>query len=191
MEKCLGCDLIFETHIQMKAHYKDKHSKDYNCKLCPKSFQNLEDTLHHIILEHRGITKEQLKRGVAAEQTKKQLGDSILNGEAGVNYDCPECFEFFPSIDKLEEHRIKNHNSQLTNPAKEKLKELFELSQSKDPQCEICKKRYLGLVVCKMESKSVGACMNCYENYYGPNALHQITIGTPNELLKKMRIPTG
>jgi len=188
-EKCLCCDLRFDTHVKMKTHYKEKHSQKFKCRLCPKSFQILEDALHHLMLEHRGMTKEHLSRGVAAEQTKKQLGDFFLSGEAGVNYDCPECFEFFSDIDKLEEHRKKTHNTSLTKDAKKKLKELYDTDLHNPPQCEICNKKYLGLVVCKMNDIPVGACLNCYANYYGPNALTRLTIGTPDVMIQKMKTP--
>lgn len=190
MEKCLKCDLLFETHRKMKIHYKENHSKIFGCLLCPKTFQNVDEIKHHLTLEHRGMSQEHLSRGTAAQQTKKQLGDMLdKNGNATPNFDCPECFEIFPTVDKLDDHRKKIHNMTLTDEARDKLKKILESHEKKAPQCEVCRRRFLGLVVCKMNGKPVGSCMNCYENHYGPNALARLTIGTPDEMIKKMKIP--
>lgn len=186
MEKCLKCDLFFDTHQKMKKHHRDNHFIIYTCGLCPKTFQNEDEVKHHLYLEHRGMSSAHLNRGAAALQTKKQLGDYLNNG---INLDCSECFEIFPTVDKLEEHRIKNHNKELTNEAKDKLKKLVELDGKEAPQCEICTKRFLGLVVCKIDGKAVGACINCYADHFGENALARLTIGTPDEMIKKMKSP--
>lgn len=173
----------------MKIHYKKVHTKIFACRLCPKTFQNVTEVKHHLTLEHRGMSQDQLKQGSDAVQTKKQLSDYINNEITGINLDCPECFEIFPTVDKLEKHRIKNHDMGLTIEAHNKLKKIIESDEKEGHQCEICKNIFLGLIVCMMDGESVVACMNCYESHYGPNALIRLTIGTPNEMIKKMKIP--
>ncbi len=189
MEKCLKCDLMFISHRKMRIHYKEVHIKKFRCLLCHKTFQNKDEVKHHLILEHRGMSQEHLNRGAAALQTKKQLGEYIKADGSGASYDCPECFEMFPDAEKLDDHRKINHNSQLTDEAKQKLKEITNTNQDEAPKCDLCTKRFLGLVVCKINGEAVGACMNCYENHYGPNALARLTIGTPDAMIKKMKTP--
>lgn len=189
MEKCFKCDLLFDTHRKMKKHYQDNHSKLFRCLLCPKTFQNVDEVKHHLTLEHRGMSQKLLNCGAAALQTKKQLGDYVKADGTGSSFDCPDCFEMFPDTEKLDNHRKKIHNLQLTEEAKQKLKEITDTTKDDAPKCEICKNKFLGLIICKMDGKPVGACMNCYENHYGPNALARLTIGTPDEMIEKMKIP--
>lgn len=189
MEKCLKCDLFFDTHRKMKKHYQDNHSTTFQCLLCPKKFQNKDEVKHHLTLEHRGMSNELLSMGTAALQTKKQLGDYIKEDGTGAGYDCPDCFEMFSNVEKLDDHRKINHNLQLTDEAKQKLKEITDTSKNEAPKCDVCTKRFLGLIVCKMNGNPTGACMNCYANHYGPNALARLTIGTPDEIIKKMKTP--
>jgi len=155
----------------MKKHYKEKHSVIFVCGLCPKKFQNEDEVKHHLYLEHRGMSKEQLNRGAAALLTKKQLGDYVKEDGSGASYDCPDCFEMFPDAEKLNDHRKITHNLQLTDEAIQKLKEITDTSQVEAPKCDVCTKPFLGLIVCKMNGKPTGACMNCYENHYGPNRM--------------------
>ncbi len=157
--------------------------------MCPKTFQNLDEAIHHLNLDHVGMSEEHLSMGTTAHLTKKQLGDYVKIDGVGACYECPDCFEIFSDPDKLDKHRKKNHHLQLTDDAKQKLKELTELSQNECPICEICKNKFLGLILCKINGKPTGACMNCYENHYGVNALTRLTIGTPDAMIKKMKTP--
>lgn len=35
----------------------------------------------------------------------------------------------------------------------------------------------------------MNVCFNCYEDYFGANALARLTIGTNEDMIKKMRVP--
>lgn len=188
-EKCLSCDLRFATHWKMKDHYTKTHLKNYDCPLCPKSFQISKEREHHLNLEHRGMSSFTLDCGSRAVETKKQLGEYINKDGEGGSLECCECFEMFSSIDRLNDHRKINHNMQLTDEAKAKLEKISKSSYQTAPNCEVCKKIFLAIIVCKINNKMVGVCLNCYENHYGPNALTHLTIGTPNEIIKKMKVP--
>ena len=135
------------------------------------------------------MSQEQLNLGAVALLTKKQLGDYVKKDGTGACCDCPDCFEMFSDAEKLNDHRQITHNLQLTDEATQKLKEITDKSQDEAPKCDVCTKPFLGLIVCKMNGKPTGACMNCYENHYGPNALARLTIGTPDEMIKKMKTP--
>jgi len=157
----------------------------YCCLLCPKEYIVLEELLHHMNLEHIGISSESLEESSKAREIKKQLGDYVGENakENGTSLECPECFEIFSELDKLEDHRKATHKMQFTEDAKKKLKELSTCDEENPPQCERC------LVVCKMDGNPQNVCFSCYENHFGVNALRRLTIGTPDDMLDTMRKP--
>jgi DNA-directed RNA polymerase subunit RPC12/RpoP len=162
---------------------------DYPCLFCIKKFEEFEELMHHMNLEHVGIDKKRLQYATQARETKKQLGDYVGKGPEGVSYECPECFEIFPDIEKVNEHRKAIHQQQFTKEAEKKLRELPSFDEKNPPQCEKCKRLFFGLVVCKMDGKAMSVCFSCYENHYGINALRRLTIGTPDYIIEKMRKP--
>lgn len=159
-----------------------------HCFLCPKKFENVDEWAHHLSLEHKGLSKEQLSKAVEAHATKQQLGNYIDENAEGASFECPECFDIFPSIEKINEHRKKIHHLQFTDAAEDKLRKIHKQKEN-NPQCEVCTKLYCGLIVCVINAKTVASCFNCYAEHYGENALMQLTIGTPDQMIKKMRTP--
>jgi len=125
------------------------------------------------------------------ERQKKQLGEYIGENakEGGTSLECPQCFEIFSVLDKLEEHRKASHKLQFTDGARKKLKELSTCDEENPPQCERCTRFFYGLVICKMDGDPKSVCLNCYENHFGVNALRRLTIGTPDDMLDTMRKP--
>lgn len=163
--------------------------KPYSCIFCPNKYDELEDLLHHVKLEHVGMSSELLEESTKSRETKKQLGDYIENTAKGVGFECCHCFEIFSSLDKLEQHGRKSHNVQFNPDFYKKLEELKKLERSDPPQCQKCNKKFIGLVITRMNNKVQNICFNCYENYYGANALLRLTIGTPDEMIIKMKEP--
>ena len=190
-DKCVECDLMFSTHIKMINHVKKVHQQDkYCCRKCPKEFENKNELFHHITLEHIGLEPKLLDVATKSRETKKQLGDFVgENAPPGVSYECPECFEIFPGLEKLDDHRKSDHHMQLTEQAKQKLKNLPSMDKDNPPQCEKCNHWFYGLVVCMMNGKAISVCLSCYANHYGENALRRLTIGTPDNVLAEMRRP--
>lgn len=156
---------------------------------CPKLFDTFEDLLHHLELDHMGIEPEILTEATNARETKKQLGDYLNVTEKGVGVECPTCFDMFKGIDVLIEHARKVHNKDLDPKFKKLLDEMIKNNPDEPPLCKKCNKRYLGLITTKINNTVQNVCFNCYERYFGTNALTRITIGTPNEMIIKMRIP--
>ena len=161
----------------------------YCCLICPKEYTVLEELLHHMNLDHIGISSESLDESSKARETKKQLGDYVGENskEEGTSLECPECFEIFSDMDKLDEHRKAIHKMRFTSDARKKLKELSACDEENPPQCEKCTKFFYGLVICKMDGNPCSVCLNCYENHFGVNALRRLTIGTPDDILDTMR----
>lgn len=163
--------------------------KQFDCLLCPNKYNTLADLLHHMQLEHIGIDAKLLQEGTQARETKKQLGEYVGPDSKGVNFECPECFEIFSDFEKLNDHRKQTHKMQFTDAAQKKLKELPNFDENNPPKCEKCNLFFCGLIVCQIEGKAQNVCFSCYENYYGANALRGLTIGTPDEMIAKMRKP--
>lgn len=159
------------------------------CLFCPKNFDYFQELLHHMKLDHSHIPSKILENATLARETKKQLGEYIAEGAKGIAFDCPECFEIFTDYEKLNIHRKKLHHMQFTDEAKKKLDNLPIFDENNPPQCERCAHLFLGLVICVIDGETVSVCLTCYEKHYGVNALRQITIGTPENILKKMREP--
>ncbi len=161
----------------------------FECLLCPNKYNTPVDLWHHMQLEHKGIERKLLQEATHARETKKQLGEYVGPDAKGVNFECPECFELFSDLDKLNDHRKQAHKMQFTDAAEKKLKEFPHFDENNPPQCEKCNLFFCGLVVCSIEGKAWNVCFNCYANYYGENALRQLTIGTPDEMIVIMRKP--
>ncbi len=162
--------------------------KKYPCPVCEKSFDDVEEGLHHITSEHSGIPSDRLQRATDSLETKKQLGDAWWNSSKNT-FECPECYEPFPNSEKLNDHRKKVHDSQYTDAAALKVKEMEKFDEDNPPTCEKCNQKFLGLIVCKIDGVTLNACFNCYEEHYGPNMLQQLTLGTPNDIVEKIRKP--
>lgn len=155
------------------------------CAYCEKSFAVKDELMYHVTLEHKGMSAETLQHATDSLVTKKQLGysgfDLIKKG-----VECPDCYNWFPSPEILQSHRKKIHNTMMTPEAVLKMKEIEDIET---PTCEKCNRKYLTLIICRMEGKPIGSCLNCYEKHYGQNALTKITIGTPDDMIAKMRKP--
>lgn len=163
--------------------------KKYPCPLCPKSFENTEEAVHHILLEHKGISSKQLNLATEALAVKKQLGDYDDTEQKGNGFECPLCFELFSDLSRLSEHGKKIHNAEFREEFLEKLKEMPEFNPNAPPICEKCKRKFMGLIVSSIDGKVMKVCFNCYEDHYGSNMLQRLTMGTPDEMVKKMKTP--
>ena len=164
-------------------------SKKLSCLICPKLFDNFEDLLHHLELDHSGMNAKVLDEATAARNTKKQLGNYVDINKKGVGVECPHCFELFSSVDNLVKHSKKEHDKELDLEFLKKLKDLISNNPDAPPICNRCHNRYLGLITTKINKEVQNVCFNCYEKYFGTNALTKITIGTPNDIIKRMRTP--
>lgn len=191
--KCKVCYENFTDVDKMLLHFLDTHlSKLQNipCLWCDKTFPVFEDLMHHVWLDHQGIKQEQLESATAARATKKQLGDYLDVTKKDVGLECPVCFEMFSKIDQLQKHSIKEHNRILLPEFLAKMKDKMEsLDHGESPICELCHKKYVGVIFTKINNKITNVCFNCYEDYFGANALQQLTIGSNEDMIKKMRTP--
>lgn len=191
-ETCKICSEDFADSPLMLEHFLEEHLsklKDIGCLFCEKNFENFDDLMHHIELDHTGMTKSLLQNGTLARETKKQLGDYISENEKMVGMECPECFEIFTNIDKLSEHAKKEHKREILPNFLEKIKKRMQNANQESPLCEKCNKCYIGVIFTKINNKVMNICFNCYEDYFGANALARVTIGTNDDMIKKMRIP--
>ena len=158
------------------------------CLFCEKLYENAEDLLHHMELDHTGMNSQTLQEATAARETKKQLGDYLDIEKKGVGVECPICFEMFNGVENLITHGKKAHNKELDPQFTKKLSELIQNNPDSPPICNKCNIRYLGLITTKINDKVQNLCFNCYEKYFGTNALNKVTIGTPDEMILKMKI---
>jgi len=161
------------------------------CMFCEKDFANFDDILHHIRLEHQAIDSALLEKATRARDIKNQLGETVDPDAEGIGYECTECFEQFPSIDKLIIHGKKEHDRELKPEFIEKMKKIQDASNNGkvQPICQRCNKTFLAVVFTLIDNKVQNVCFNCYEDYFGVNALVRLTIGTNDDVLKKMREP--
>lgn len=163
------------------------------CFECTKEFEELEELLHHLNLEHQGMSSDTLKEATAAHQTKKQLGDYMGPNdgpnERRMGFECPHCYEMFSNLEKLSDHAKVVHQVQLAPDFLEKLQNMPKLDKDNPPICEKCHQKFLGLVTTKMDGIVIQVCFTCYENHYGANALLRLTIGTPDSMIEKMKKP--
>jgi len=193
-EKCKYCSEIFPNIIDLLEHFHDEHLSKLDslpCMFCEKSFANFEDILHHVQLEHMGIDSPLLEKATIARQIKKELGDYLDVGKPGIGYECPECFEQFSNIDRLVIHAKKEHKRELNPEFLEQIKKVSETSSNGkvQPICQRCNKTFLGVVFTKIDNKVLNVCLNCYEDYFGANALTRLTVGTNDDMIAKMRKP--
>lgn len=163
--------------------------KKVPCLFCPKDFDNIEDVIHHMELDHLGIESETLADATPARETKKQLGDYLKPENKGIGLECPRCFEMFDNIEQIIEHGIKEHDRELDPEFIKSLQNMIRDHPKDQPICERCHKSYLGIITTKINDKVQPVCFNCYEEYFGTNALARITMGTPDDMILKMRTP--
>lgn len=193
MENCKICKDTFINFDQLMEHFLDKHLSQLDkipCLFCEKLLANFEDLMHHIILEHKGMSKTLLQNATLARETKKQLGDYLdATNNKDVGTECPECYELFSNIEKLIEHAKKEHDRVIRPEFVAKMKKMVKNIDENPPLCEICKRKFIGVVFTKINNKVQNVCFNCYEDYFGANALARVTIGTNDDMLKKMRKP--
>lgn len=189
--KCKICLEIFDNNPEMLEHFLDVHLsklKIIPCLFCDKKLANFEDLMHHVILDHKGMEKTLLENATLARQTKKQLGDYVNEDQKGSSVECNFCFEMFPNLDLINEHSKKEHNTQLNPEFIDKMRNIIESVKGVDqPICWKCNKKFLGVVFSKIDGQIHNICFNCYADYYGENALTRLTIGTPDDMVKKMR----
>jgi len=187
--KCKFCLKIFDYEIEMLEHFSEEHLSKLRiipCLFCDKELTNVEDLMHHVILEHKGIENHLLENATMARETKKQLGDYVDADQKGSSVECNHCYEMFPNIDLLNDHTKKEHHIELNPEFFDKIRNTIESSQDQ-PICWKCNRTFLGVVFTKIDNQVRNICFNCYANYYGENALARLTIGTPDEMIKKMR----
>jgi len=71
-----------------------------------------------------------------------------------------------------------------------KMKKMVKnIDDEKPPICEMCSRKFIGVIFTKINNKVMNVCFNCYEDYFGANTLARATMGTPDEMIKKMREP--
>jgi len=96
----------------------------------------------------------------------------------------------FSSIEKLNEHGIKEHGQMVNPEFMDKMKSTIDGAQGKEqPICERCNRKFLGVIFTKIDNKVQNVCFNCYEDYFGKNALARLTIGTNDDMIAKLRKP--
>ena len=103
--------------------------------------------------------------------------------------ECPECFEMFSSIEKINEHTKKEHNKVIDQKFMTQMKKTINNTSKTSPICQRCNRKFLGVVFTRIDNKILNVCLNCYEEYFGKNALTRLTIGTNEDIIQKMRIP--
>lgn len=160
--------------------------KSFDCFYCDKVYSISEDLLTHINLEHTPISSKALEDSTKARENKKGLGNYMDDSKKGIIVECPECFEIFSKLDRLNKHRKTQHNMLLKTEAVKKLK---DFNAEEKPHCERCDLYYISIITTKIERKMQFVCMDCYEKYWGTNALAKLTIGTPDEMILKMKTP--
>jgi hypothetical protein len=163
--------------------------KQFECLFCPKHLDTFEDLLHHVELDHVGMDAKVLHEATSARETKKQLGNYLDIKKKGVGLECPVCFEMLNSIEKLVKHADDIHNKELDPKFIETLQKMIQENPDTPPICQRCNTHYFGLITTKINNLVQNVCFNCYEKYFGTNALNRITIGTPDSMIKKMRTP--
>lgn len=192
-DKCRICGDIFSDYIELLNHFEKIHLSQLEsipCMFCDKNFPNFEDILHHVILEHKGLEKSSVEFATAARETKKQLGNYVDVDQKGTALECNFCFKMFSSLEKLNEHGIKEHDRELNPEVIDKIKDTIDGTQDKEqPICEMCNRKFLGVIFTKINNKVMNVCFNCYEDYFGANTLARVTMGTNENMIKKMREP--
>lgn len=168
---------------------KSNSIKKYECLFCYNSYEDFDDLMHHMSVEHVGIASHLLEKATDARETKKELGDYLKANNKIAGFECPHCFEIFSNLDKLQNHGQNIHGLDFNPKFLKKLETLRNIDENNQPICEKCNRRFYGLVTTRIKNEIKNICFSCYENYFGKNALRRLTIGTPEEALEKMRRP--
>ena len=192
MEICKFCGDSFDSERSLLEHFEKIHLseiKNIPCLICEKSFKVFDDLMHHMELEHKGIDSDLLENGTEARETKKHLGNYIDETKKGVGMECPECFEMFSSVERINEHTIKEHNKVIDPKFMTQMQKTINNASKTSPICQRCNRKFLGVVFTRIDNQILNVCLNCYEEYFGKNALTRLTIGTNEDILQKMRIP--
>ena len=192
MKICKICGDSFDSEISLLDHFEKIHLsqlKDIQCMMCEKSFKVFDDLMHHVQLEHKGIHSDLLENGTQARETKKQLGNYIDVNKKGVGMECPECFEIFPTVEKINEHAKKEHQRELDPRFIAQMQETINKTSETSPICQRCSRKFLGVIFTRIDDKIQNVCLNCYEEYFGKNALTRLTIGTNEDVIQKLKIP--
>lgn len=161
----------------------------FSCLLCPNGYDELDDLMHHVEVHHFGISPDLLEKATNAREIKKQLGDYLQPDKDGAAFECPLCFEMFSDLEKLDEHGKTIHDREFNPEFLKKLESMHKLTKDNPPVCEKCHREFYGLVTTRMENKVQNVCFDCYEKYFGANALRRLTIGTPDYMIEKMKKP--
>jgi len=191
--KCKFCVKFFLSEQILFNHFVNEHLSALDsipCLFCNKELANFDDILHHIELDHKGINSEILSHATLARATKKQLGNYVDEAKKGATVECNFCFEMFSSLEKLNEHGIKEHNHELNPEFIDKMRDTIDGAEDNEqPICERCNRKFLGVVFTRIDDKIQNVCFNCYEDYFGANALVRLTIGTNDDMIAKLRKP--
>ena len=191
--KCKFCVKFFPSQKMILEHFLDDHLSLLDvipCLFCDKNLDNFDDLMLHIKLEHQGMDSEFLANATLARETKKQLGNYIDEAKKGASLECQFCFEMFSGLDKLNEHGKKEHSHELNPEFIDKMKDTIDKSQGEEqPICERCHQTFLGVIFTRINNKIQNVCFNCYEEYFGANALLRLTIGTNDDMIAKLRKP--
>lgn len=188
---CKFCPKVFTSHKVLLEHFLDDHLSEvdsFPCIFCEKSLVTFDDLMHHMNLDHKGIDSKILSSATLARETKKQLGDYVDMDKKGATVECNFCFEMFPNLDTLNEHGKNEHGHELNPEFIEKMKNAIDL-EKQHPICEMCNHKFLGVIFTKIDNKIQNVCFNCYEKYFGENALARLTIGTNENMIAKLRKP--
>ncbi len=161
----------------------------FSCLLCPNGYDEFDDFMHHMEVEHFGISSDLLEKATNAREIKKEMGNYLDSDKEGAAFECPLCFEFFTDLEKLGEHGKIIHNREFHPEFLKKLASMHKLTKDNPPICEKCNRKFTGLVTTRMENKVQNVCFDCYEKHFGLNALRRLTIGTPDKVLDQMRKP--
>jgi len=192
-QKCKLCVKVFSSNEMLLEHFLKEHFSAVDsipCLFCDMKFANFDDIIHHILLNHKGINSEMLSNATLARETKKQLGDYIDINQKGSSVECNFCFEMFSSIQKLNEHGIKEHGHMINPEFIDKMRNTIDGAENKEqPICERCNRKFLGVIFTKIDNKVQNVCFNCYGDYFGKNALARLTIGTNDNMIAKLREP--
>jgi len=129
----------FPNSPDLLEHFLEEHLsklKIIPCLFCKKEFANFDDLFHHILLDHKGMEKSLLQNATLARETKKQLGNYIMENEKRVGLECPVCFELFTKIEKLSEHAKKEHHREILPSFLNKIEKKINNADKELPVCE-------------------------------------------------------
>jgi len=192
--RCVVCSESFSDQETMLNHFLNEHLLKLEfipCTLCEKEFVNMEDLFHHIQLNHKVIDSTLLENATVARDIKKQAGMIVHPDIEGIGFECNFCFQQFSNIEKMIAHGKKEHDREFHPDFLERIKKVTNSTNNgkAHPVCHQCKKKFLGIIFARINNKIQEVCFNCYEDYFGANALTRLTIGTNEDAIKMMRKP--